>query len=342
MMWAKRIVWATLLGIMGLVIAFGFSLGVGSAKIGWSKAIGGLLAGVLGGDSPLKEVERAIVMEIRLPRICLTALAGTALAVCGLVLQALLGNPLAEPFILGISSGAAMGAILAIALGIAFGGWGLTALAFLGAMLTVILVMAMAGSRGRLNPTTLLLTGVIINAFFTAVIMFVLSTSREARIHQMLFWLYGNVTGARLGEVLWLAPLVLAGSAVLFLQARGMNLLVLGDETAMHLGLSLTQYRWGLLGVTSFLTAAVVSLSGIIGFVGLIVPHLCRMTHGPDHRVLVPACALWGASFLLLADGIARAIFSPVEIPLGVVTAAVGAPFFLLLLHGRGTQWMPS
>jgi iron complex transport system permease protein len=241
--------------------------------------------------------------------------------------------------VLGLSGGAAVGALLSIALGFSVLPWVTPLAAFVGAVLTVLMVFAIAGARGRINTTTILLTGVIINAFFTSMIMLILTLSAEQKLHHMLFWLYGDLTSARFHEVLMLAPLAVLVLGIVFLHARGLNLLVTGEETALQLGIPVEQYKWVLFGVTSLLIGAVVSVSGIIGFVGLIVPHLVRMALGPDHRLLLPLSALWGGIFLVLADTAARLVLAPSEVPVGVVTAALGAPFFIILLRHRGAQW---
>jgi iron complex transport system permease protein len=337
----KVLVWS-LLAFLLLALVMGMALGVGAVSIGWVRALRGVFYEALGWVSILDPTERAILLEIRLPRILLTGLVGMSLAVSGVVFQALLRNPLAEPFILGLSGGAALGALLSITLGLSIWAWVRPLAAFFGALLTVFMVFAVAGTRGRLNTTTVLLTGIIINAFFTSIIMLILTLSKEQKVQQMLFWLYGDLTSARFREVLMLLPLAVLALGFIFLYARGLNLLVTGEETALQLGVPVEQYKWVLFGVTSLLVGAVVSVSGIIGFVGLIVPHLVRMAVGPDHRVLLPLSALWGGIFLLLADTVARMVLAPSEVPVGVVTAALGAPFFILLLRHRGSQWSRS
>jgi iron complex transport system permease protein len=329
----------SLVALASLALAMGLAMGVGAVSIDWQRVVRGLFSEVLGGARTLDPVERAILLEIRLPRILLTALVGMALAISGVVLQALLRNPLAEPFILGLSSGAAMGAMLSIAAGVALFPLSTSLAAFLGALLTILLVFAIGGSRGRLHTTTILLAGVIVNAFFTSIIMLVLTTSKEQKVHQMLFWLYGDLTSARLNEVLLLTPVAAFSMGIILLHARGLNLVAMGEETALQLGVPVEQYKWVLFGVTTLLTGAVVSVSGIIGFVGLIIPHLVRMAFGADHRLLLPLSAIWGGVFLVIADTVARVVLAPNEVPVGVVTAALGAPFFILLLRQRGSRW---
>jgi iron complex transport system permease protein len=330
--------WSTIgLIVLGLTVLL--ALGVGAVSLGWDRVLGGIVAATVGVGPPLEPMEKAILFQIRLPRVLLTVLVGSALATSGAVLQALLRNPLAEPFVLGLSSGAAVGALLAIALGFAALPMITPLSAFLGALFTVLLVFAIAGGRGRIHTTTVLLTGVIVNAFFTSIIMLILTTSTEQKMHHMLFWLYGDLTAAKMSEVLLIFPLVCLALVVIVAHARGLNLLITGEETALQLGIPVERYKWVLFVVTSLLTGSVVAVSGIIGFVGLIVPHLVRMTVGPDHRLLLPLAAIWGGTFLVLADAVARLVMAPHELPVGVVTAALGAPFFILLLRQRGAHW---
>ncbi len=334
----KMVVWCGV-ALTALSLAAAGGLSVGSASLGLNQAIPALVGEILSGRSPLDPAQRSILLEIRLPRVLLSATVGSALSICGVVLQALLRNPLAEPFILGISSGAAVGALLFMLLGAAVHPLSIQAAAFLGALGTVLLVFAVSGSRGRIQTTTLLLTGVIVNAFFTSWIMILLVTSPEHQLQSMLFWLYGDLASASMGRTLALALLLLLVLGVIQFHARGLNVLVAGEETALTLGIRVEHYKWILIGLTSLLAGASVALSGIIGFVGLIVPHVVRMAFGPDHRYLIPLSALWGGVFLILADIAARTLFFPNEIPVGVVTAALGAPFFILLLRRRGPQW---
>ncbi len=322
-----------------LLLAMGLALGVGTVPIEWGKAFTGLLSEWFGRSPGLDPLQYAILFDLRLPRILLTGVVGMALAVAGVVFQALLRNPLAEPFVLGLSSGAAVGALLSIALGVAAVPFMTPLASFCGASLTILLVIVLAGSSGRLHTTTILLTGVIVNAFFTSIIMLILTLSTEQKTHHMLFWLYGDLSSAQYGEVLLLAPLACLSLGIIFAHARGLNIMVAGEETALQLGIPVERYKWTLIGVSSILTGAAVSVSGIIGFVGLIIPHLVRMVFGADHRLLLPLSALWGGVFLVIADAVARLALAPSEVPIGVVTAALGAPFFITLLRRRNAQW---
>jgi iron complex transport system permease protein len=296
---------------------------------------GKMISWVMGQEVP-DPTERTILMEIRLPRVLLTGLVGALLSVCGAVLQALLMNPLAEPFVLGISSGAALGALSSMVLGVGLWSMGTSTAAFLGAVGTIVLVLALAGERGRVNMTRLLLTGVIVNAFFTSMIMLLVSLSRTEQLHSVLFWLYGDLSGARYDQIWLMGASCLGGLVLFFGHARALNLMGLGEQVAEQLGVQVRRSRTLLIGVTSLLTALAVSSTGLIGFVGLIVPHLMRMALGADHRVLIPTSALGGAIFLIIADALARTIVSPSEVPVGVITAALGAPFFILLLRAGG------
>jgi len=319
--------------LLGMIF---FSLCLGPAGISLKDA----LTWVTGSRS-VDQTAWMILFKIRLPRILLAGLVGFTLAFGGVVFQALLRNPLAEPFILGISSGAAVGTIIGIVLGLGFN-LGVPLLSFMGALFTILLVMGIASRHGGLESSTLLLTGVIINAFFTAVIMFFMATTGGSRLHSMLFWLYGDLSQSRYVQLSIGLPLILAVSGIIYFFSRHLNLIVGGEESALQMGVQVELLKWiSFLGI-SLMTGLVVSFSGIIGFVGLIVPHLMRMVLGADHRLLMPAAALGGAVFLIAADTFARTILSPSELPVGVITAFLGAPFFIYLLRQRGSQWTQS
>ncbi|MEE8299672.1 MAG: iron ABC transporter permease [Desulfatiglandales bacterium] len=282
-----------------------------------------------------------ILLKIRLPRILLAGLVGFTLSLGGVVFQALLRNPLAEPFILGVSSGAAVGAITGIVFGLGYN-IGVPLLSFIGALFTTLLVLGIASRHGGLESSTLLLTGVIVNAFFTAIIMFFIATTSDSRLHSILFWLYGDLSQSRYVQLSISLPIILIVSGIIYLFSRHLNLIAGGEESALQMGVEVELLKWiSFLGI-SLVTGIVVSFSGIIGFVGLIVPHLMRMFLGPDHRLLIPASAIGGAVFLIVADTLARTILSPSELPVGVITAFLGAPFFIWLLKQRGSQWTQS
>jgi len=321
-----------ILSIVLVVVAL-ISLSMGPAKV----SMGTILAWCAGTQS-VDRTTSMILTKIRLPRILLAGLVGFTLSLGGVVFQALLRNPLAEPFILGISSGAAIGAIAGIMLGLGFT-VGVPLLSFITALATILLVMGISSRHGGLESSTLLLTGVIVNAFFTAIIMFFIATVSDSRLHSMLFWLYGDLSQSKYVQLSISLPLVLIVSGIIYLFSRHLNLMVGGEESALQMGVEVEMVKWiSFIGI-SLITGVVVSFSGIIGFVGLIVPHLMRMILGPDHRLLIPASALGGAIFLVAADTVARTIISPSELPVGVITAFLGAPFFIYLLRKRGSQW---
>jgi iron complex transport system permease protein len=331
----SRIIRVVLLLLVAFVIVMMVSLTTGPGELSPLALAERLLRRLQGAGAGLDAPEQTILFSIRLPRILLAGVVGAALSAAGVVFQAVLRNPLADPYILGISGGSAVGAIVGILLGAGAVPFGVAGLAFLGALLTIVTIFGVAGTRTDDRSNTLLLTGVIINAFFSAVIMFLISISTNDRLHSIFFWLMGDLSMAESGEVLVAALFLLAGFMVLFLYARPLNLMLTGDETAMQLGVEVEKTKKILLVTASLMTAAAVSVSGAIGFVGLIIPHLLRLTLGPDHRLLLPAAVLFGASFLAAADTIARSVMAPVELPVGVVTALCGAPYFIYLLYRR-------
>lgn len=281
-----------------------------------------------------------ILLQVRLPRVLLSFMVGGALAAVGVGLQALLRNPLADPYVLGISSGAALGAAVAILLGIGTTVLALSALplcAFLGGLCSLLIVYRVAVSYGRLPVHTLLLAGVILNAMFSALIMFISSILDPNRAYGMMFWLMGNLSSPNYPTLAVLAAYLIAGGLVLIGQVRALNLLTLGEDSARALGVEVETVKKVVFVTAALLTGAVVSVSGLIGFVGLVVPHAVRLVIGPDHRLLLPASTLVGGAFLMGADTVARSLLAPAEIPVGVVTALAGGPVFMyLLLHRRG------
>jgi len=287
------------------------------------------------------ERSRLILLDIRLPRILLAALVGFALALGGVVFQALLRNALADPFILGVSGGSAFGAVIGILLGFTLG-FGVPAMSFAGALLTLVLLLSTGMRRIGVESSTILLTGVIINAFFTAMIMFFVSISADAKLHSMLYWLYGDLSQANDSYLYIIAPTLFASLLLVYSFANRLNLLTAGEDSALRMGVDVAKTKLVLLVVVSVMIGTVVAFSGLIGFVGLIVPHLARMAFGSDHRLLIPVAALGGASFLVMADTLARTIIAPSELPVGVISAFVGAPFFLYLLLGKGSRWARS
>jgi iron complex transport system permease protein len=283
-----------------------------------------------------------IVLRVRLPRVVLAALVGASLAVAGTLFQALLRNPLADPYILGVSGGAALGgiAVLALGAGLGLGYYAVPPAAFAGAILTILLLFAVSGGGGRLSPTTLLLTGVVFNAFASAAIVFLASISGLVEGAGIFLWLIGNLSDARFEVAGWVAAFLALGLACALPLARGLNLLALGEEPAAQLGVDVEWVKRVLLGATSLMVGAAVSVSGLIGFVGLIIPHLLRLLFGPDHRLLVPAAALGGAAFLVLCDTVARTLLVGRELPVGAITAIAGGPLFLILLRRHHVKAM--
>lgn len=289
------------------------------------------------------EATRSIVLQIRLPRIILAAVAGIALAASGTVFQGLFRNPMADPYIIGVSAGAALGATTAIVFRLTFPVLGLSAitiLAFVGALGVTLTVYRLAWYRGDVVVEQLLLAGVAVGAFLAAIISALQLIGGES-LQQVLFWLMGGFSGRGWEHVALAVPYVAVGYAAAWLLARDLNLLVLGDETAKSLGVVVSRARMGLTAAGALMAAAAVAVSGLIGFVGLVVPHLMRLVTGPDHRRLLPAAALAGGITLVLADTVARSVVPPMEIPVGIVTATLGAPFFLYLLtkHRKRTYW---
>ncbi|MBI5966746.1 MAG: iron ABC transporter permease [Deltaproteobacteria bacterium] len=328
--------------LSGCLIAVGvLAVSTGAVSIQLSKTWSILLHHFLGLTPSVEWTggDSTIILNLRWPRVISGALVGAALSIAGAVLQALLRNPLADPYVLGISSGAAVGAILAILFGLGstiLGSYAIPGAAFGGALLTLLFVYFLARVQGRLPSQTMLLAGVIVSSFFSAIIMFLISITTDERLHSVTFWLMGNlayVASQTLGVIFLY---LLLGSAVLFSLAKDLNLMALGEETASELGVEVERVKKTAFIFASLITGAVVSVSGLIGFVGLVVPHLVRMIWGPDHRFLIPASALLGALLLVLADMVARTIMAPSEIPVGVVTALGGAPFFIYLLRRKG------
>ena len=325
-----------------LVLVAVVSSGLGAARVSAPTIFRIVLSKV-----PLVNIEKSwddrdelILVQWRLPRILIACVVGAGLALAGAVFQALLRNPLADPYILGVSSGGSLGAIIAIVLGIGTikGLPTLPFFSFLGALLTMFFVYSIARTGGRVPTHTLLLAGVIVNAFFAAVIMFLVSMIKATETHKFLLWSMGNLTPLETSLTITAMSLIVVGGVALYHYAHSFNLFTLGEESAAQLGVEVERVKKIAFVLASLITGAAVSACGTIGFVGLIVPHMVRMTIGSDHRVLLPASALAGASFLIAADTVARTVMAPAEIPVGVVTAICGGPFFIYLLRrGRAS-----
>ena len=276
-----------------------------------------------------------IVWRVRLPRAALAALVGASLAVAGVLFQALLRNPLADPYVLGVSGGAAVGGIAALSLGTAFG-FGYAAVppaAFAGAVVTTAVLYAVAGGGDRVSGTHLLLTGVVFNAFASAAIVFLASLAGLADGASIFLWLIGSLSAVRVDMLGWVLLFLAAGLATALPSARNLNLLALGEESAQQLGVDVGRQQRVLLVATSLMVGAAVAVAGLVGFVGLIIPHLLRLALGADHRLLVPAAALGGAAFLVVCDTAARTLLGGRELPVGAITALAGGPLFLFLLR---------
>ncbi|MBN1365202.1 MAG: iron ABC transporter permease [Syntrophaceae bacterium] len=336
----RRVTLSRVLQISSLMILFllalcFISLSVGSVHIALGKVLNFLFSALTGKTSVSSE-EELILFSVRLPRIVFAAIVGAALSLGGVIFQAILRNPLADPYILGISGGSALGAIIGILIGAGTFYLGIPLLAFLGALVTVFLVFVMAGgTRGPLMDNSLLLSGVVVNAFFSAAILFFLSIVNSMELHSITFWLMGDLSSASAKEIGIAGFCLLAGFILLYAQARKLNLIVQGEDTAQHLGVNVERTKQWLVIVTSLIISVAVSLAGIIGFVGIMVPHLMRLFFGSDHRLIIPVSALFGASFLIVADTIARVVFAPAELPVGVITALCGAPYFIFLLKRK-------
>ncbi|MGE3622167.1 MAG: FecCD family ABC transporter permease [Acidimicrobiia bacterium] len=333
----RRVPAGMLLGglAVALVVAVVVSAGMGAFSIAPLDVATSILRKVgLGVGSPLDEVAESVLWEIRFPRLVLTVLVGASLGGAGALMQGTFGNPLAEPGIVGVSSGAVLGAAAQIVIGFSpLGVWTLTGSAFLGGLVTVVAVYLTARAGGRTEVVTLVLTGVAVNALAGAIIGLFTFFSTDAELRSITFWTLGSVAQATWPKVVTVAPIALAGLALAVSRARQLDLLALGERPARHLGVDVERLRVTSMAVVALLTAASVAVSGVILFVGLVIPHLVRMVAGPGHRLLLPASALAGAVILVLADLAARTLAAPAEIPLGVLTSLIGSPFFFWQLR---------
>ncbi|WP_420802446.1 FecCD family ABC transporter permease [Streptomyces taklimakanensis] len=325
-----------LLGVL-LSVSLTAGLAIGSVRVPpgqvWSVLAHHLGAGWVEADWP--RARETIVLEVRAPRVLLGAVTGAGLAVVGTVMQALVRNPLADPYLLGVSSGASLGAVLVIVSGVGvFGALSLPVSAFVGALVTLLLVYATARAGGRITSTRLVLSGVAVAAVLTAVTHLVLLTAeRGNQAREVLSWTLGGLGGVR-WSTLWLPATVLpAAVALLLTRARPLNLLLAGEEAATTMGLDVARFRARMFVLLSLVTGVLVAAAGPIGFVGLMLPHVVRLFTGGDHRRVLPAAALAGAVFLVWADIAARTVAAPQEIPVGVLTALCGGPFFLWLMR---------
>jgi len=334
--WLSVISGIILLSLLIVLVCLTF----GAQPIGMGVVMQTLVAGVRDGQAGIESagVPGVIVWQVRLPRIFLAFLVGGSLAGVGVALQALLRNPLAEPFVLGISSGAAFGATLAMLLGVGNTFLGVSTLplwAFAGGLLAIMVVYRISVAYRMLSVHTLLLAGVILNALFSALIMFAISIADPTQAFKMMLWLMGTLTVPEFWTLVTLLVYLACGFLILFWLARPLNILTLGDESARSLGVEVDRIKKLVFVTSALVTGAVVSIAGLIGFVGMVVPHAVRMIIGADHRLLLPVAALAGGAFLTVADTVARTALAPTELPVGVVTALIGGPFFIYLLVQR-------
>ncbi len=318
----------TLAIFITLAVMFLCSL-IGSRNISPADIINGLK------NNDAQNTDLIIYFRVRVPRIILAALVGAALAASGVVFQALLRNPLADPYILGISSGAGLGAMIAVITGLTIGIWTpavVSFAAFTGAMITVWLVWIIGNLTSKGSVTGLLLAGVVINSFFSAMIMFLTSIAKSDQVYSTIFWLMGNITEESKPVIITIAAALAISLTMIYLISPRLNILSFGDDDAKSIGINPGKTRFYAFAVAAFITSLAVSISGLIGFAGLIVPHAVRIVFGPDHRQLTLLSAAAGAAFLVTADTIARTLVAPAQLPVGVVTAITGAPVFLILL----------
>jgi iron complex transport system permease protein len=316
-------------------VAYPSELGMAWTQAGFGTHTAGVPVPELGYTQPfdlaVAPTDQVIVEEIRLPRIVLGAVVGFALATAGTVMQGFFRNPMADPSIIGVSSGAAVGAVATIAFPLALP-FGLQTAAFVGALIAAFGVYLIATENGQTPVATLLLAGLAVQTFLGAVVSYMLLSAGE-NLEEAILWLMGHLRFSNWADVEATLPVAAIAFGLLLVYARDLNVMLLGEEDADALGIEVERTKRILLAGSSIITAAGVAVTGVIGFVGLIIPHIMRLIVGPDHRILLPTSALAGAIFLVLADTIARS--GPAEVPVGIVTAAVGAPFFLFLLRRR-------
>lgn len=337
---------AQLLILMLVVVTaamFAASIMTGAADASLSNVLRWLL-GMEGAEQALSVRDRIIILDIRLPRAVLGLLVGASLAVSGAVMQGLFRNPLADPGLVGVSSGASLGAVLLIVLGSSFFGplfavfgfYALPVAAFVGGLITTLLLYKIATRSGQTSVATMLLAGIALGALAGAVTGVLIFMADDKQLRDLTFWGLGSLAGANWMKILSAGPIILVSLAVVPFLARGLNALTLGEAAAFHMGIPVQRLKNIAIVSVAASTGASVAVSGGIGFVGIVVPHVLRMVIGPDHRYLLPASALLGGTLLIFADMIARTIVPPAELPIGIITAFAGAPFFLwILLRGR-------
>ena len=320
-----------------------FRLLLAASLLAFTAILGSLLSGSVDlsfsdlmsyvlGDLP--DLQRQVFEDIRLPRTLAAFVTGAALALAGVLMQVLLRNPLADPYILGLSGGAAVGALASIMLGL--GGWWLSSTAFVGALISVGVVFGIASRAGSWSTTHLLLTGVVVSAGWGALINLMLSTSASASVQGMLFWLMGDLSQSSVGPAQ--IGVLVVGAALAMRAARSLNVLVRGDLVAASLGVDIKRLRLSLFFGASLLTVIAVTTAGSVGFVGLVVPHMLRLIGARDHRVIIPFSLLTGGTFLVVADTLARTLLAPQQLPVGVITALIGVPSFIAILRSTPSK----
>ncbi|MGO4500731.1 FecCD family ABC transporter permease [Paenibacillus sp. 2RAB27] len=326
-------------GVLLLLLSIVVSLSIGSAQLPLSQIVG-ILAKHLPWIGSHIEVNwpqssEQIINKVRIPRMLLGILVGAVLSIAGAGFQGVLRNPLADPYSLGVSSGASVGAAVLIYFGLQFawfGQWSIPIVAFATGLISLFLVLKLAMIDGKLKMETLILSGVVMQAFLGAFVSFLVSISNQT-VNEIIFWLMGSLSMRGWAYTYMILPYLLIGIVILLSYARSLNLLALGERQAAHLGVHVERTKLIVLIASTLITAAAVSVAGVVGFVGLIVPHLVRLLVGPDYRLIIPLSAICGGIYVLWADTLARTLLSPTEIPLGVITAFLGAPFFAYLLH---------
>ena len=323
--------------LMLLIASVSLSLSLGSITVPVAELVD-VIFGRLGGEA-ITGTADMVVWQIRLPRVCLAVLVGACLAVSGAMVQGLFRNPLADPSLIGVSGGAAVGAAIAIVLGGTWGwfspSWNLPLFAFIGGALVTALVYRLGVGPLGTSVATMLLAGLAINAMTSACISYLATTAEDVRLRNLVYWLMGSFNVASWEKVSWVAPFALLSLVMIPLLWKGLNALLLGESEARHLGIQVERLRLRVIVLAALAVGVSVASVGVIGFVGLVVPHIVRLVLGPDHRWLLPGSALLGAALLSLADLAARLVVEPQELPVGVLTAALGAPFFLFLVVQR-------
>jgi iron complex transport system permease protein len=330
---SQRAVLTAAASFVVLVAAALLALSLGAEVIPPAKVLAALTHRLPSGNEAA-----TIVWQLRLPRIALALFVGAALALAGTVMQAYFRNPLADPYILGISSGAALGAVIALSLDLAGGAsfGAVQAFAFVGAIAVMAAVFGITRATGRRDTLTLLLVGIALGVLLNSAVSYVMSRSTGSLLANQFFWLMGSLASARWQSVVILCVVTIVGGAAALMLSRELDILLLGDEEAQYLGVQVGRVRAVAIVAASLLTSVAVAAAGVVAFIGLIVPHIVRLVIGPSHRALLPIAAVAGAAFLILSDLVARTALAPAEIPIGIVTSLIGAPVFLVvLLRGR-------